>query len=194
MTIVPNAPTRSEVIARLKRDEAEITVLAEVIRGPFTARITRHDAKDGDEAYSDSPQIEIDCSDQDGGECFNDLTILPQHVNDYMAVALEITSDYQVVTGGTETECQDGAFEGEWHRSAGTVGTPSMYVGDNTREVYASTFWQENNAGQVTQPYLAINCGTDVGFLPREALAFAVQLVQEATRAVAIESRSDVVA
>lgn len=125
---------------------------------------------------------------------FCDLTVLPQYVNDFVAASIEIAADYWAVTHCIEIESQDGAFIGEWHRSAGTVGTPSMHVGPDKKEVYASTFWQENNTGQITQPYLAMNCGADVAFLPREALAFAAQLLQEASRAVAIESRSDVVA
>ena len=194
MTILPNTPTSAEVIAGLEPDGMELTVLAEVARGPFKAAIKRHDAKDGTEAYSDAPQIEIDCSDQDGGELFCDLTILPQHVDDFLHVAIEIWADFRVITDGIETESQDGAFEGAWHRSQGTVGTPSMCVGPEKKEVYASTFWQANDHGQITQPYLSMNCGADVAFLPSEAMTFAAQLLQEATRAVAMKNRSDVAA
>lgn len=188
MTILPNTPTSAEVIARLGDDDMELTVLAEAVRGPFKAAIKRHDAKDGTEAYSDAPQIEIDCSDQDGGECFCDLTILPQHVDDFLHVAIEIWADFKVITDGIEIESQDGAFEGAWHRSQGTVGTPSMCVGPEKKEVYASTFWQANDHGQITQPYVAVTAGPCVGFLPSEAMAFALDCVQEAARAKAIEA------
>ncbi|WP_020111588.1 hypothetical protein [Rhodococcus sp. 114MFTsu3.1] len=193
MTIVADAPTSAEVIARLGYNGMELTLLAEAIRGPFTARIQRHDAKDGDDPYSDVPQIEIDCSEQDGGQCFCDLTVLPQHVDDFLHVAVEIWSDYTALTDNIETEHQDGAFEGEFHRSSGTVGTPSMILSSDNKEVYASTFWQEDSAGRITQPYLSMNCGADVGFLPREALAFSFQLIREASHAVAVETKSQVV-
>ena len=194
MTIIAKAPTSAEVIARLQPDGMELTVLAEVVRGPFKAVIKRHDARDGDEPYSDAPQIEIDCSEQDGGELFCDLTVLPQYADDFLYVAAEIWADFKVITEGIETERQDDAFEGEWHRSEGTLGTPSMYVGPDKKEVYASTFWQANDRGQITQPYLSMNCGADTAFLPSEALEFAAQVLQEATRAVAVETRSDVAA
>ena len=69
-----------------------------------------------------------------------------------------------------------------------------MYVGPEKKEAYASTFWQANDRGQITQPYLSMNCGADVAFLPTEAMEFAAHLLQEAVRAVAIETRSDVAA
>ena len=188
MTILPNTLTSAEVIAGLEPDGMELTVLAEVIRGPFTARIKRHDAKDGTEAYSDAPQIEIDCSDQDGGELFCDLTILPQHVDDFLHVALEIWADFKVVTDGTEIERDGGAYVGEWFVAAGTKGTPSRYIGEEKKEVYASTAWQENDCGQRTQPYVAVTAGPCVGFLPSEAMTFALDCVKEAARAKAIEA------
>lgn len=104
MTVIATAPTSAEVIARLRPDAMELTVLAEVVRGPFTAVIKRHDARDGNEPYSDAPQIEIDCSDQDGGDLFCDLTILPQHLDDFVAMATEIASDYRTVTASSACE------------------------------------------------------------------------------------------
>ena len=187
MSILPNTPTSADVLARLKADQAEITVLAEVVRGPFTATIKRHDAKDGDEAYSDAPQIEIDCSDQDGGECFCDLTVLPRHVGDYLAVSTEISADFLALTNGIEIESQDGAFEGEWHRSVGTVGTPSLRVGHLKSEVYASTTWQENSAGDRTEVMVLANVNNCQDFTPQQAMEFALHLAQEASRAMSIE-------
>lgn len=188
MTIIATAPTSAEVHARLEPNGMELTILAEVTRGPFKAAIKRHDARDGDEPYSDEPQIEIDCSEQDGGECFCDLTILPQYVDDFAAVAMEIASDYQVVTSGIETEYQDGAFEGEWHRSAGTVGTEGMFVGDEKNEVYASTIWMENDARERDELFVIATVRSHQAFRPREAMEFAVSLAQEASRAIAIEN------
>ncbi|WP_027494465.1 hypothetical protein [Rhodococcus sp. JG-3] len=188
MTIIATAPTSAEVHARLEPDGMELTVLAEVVRGPFKAAIKRHDARDGDEPYSDAPQIEIDCSEQDGGECFCDLTILPHYVDDFLHVAIEIWADFKVISGGIEIERDGGAFVGEWFVSAGTKGTPSRYIGEEKREVFASTTWQENDCGQRTQPYVAITAGPCVGFLPSEAMTFALECVEESARAKAIEA------
>lgn len=189
MTILTTAPTSAEVLARLNPDDGEDTVLAQVERGPFTVRVTRWDAKDGVEECSEPPQIVLDCRDQDGGEMFFDLTVLPHNVDDFTAVALESAADYKALTGGIEIEKQDGAFDGEWHRSAGTVGTPSLRVGPLEREVYASTFWQENEAGDKTELFVMADLDRCQIFHPREALDFAIHLAQEASRAMAIESR-----
>lgn len=194
MTTIPNAPTSVEALAQLQPNDGKDTVLAEVTKGAFVAQILRYDGHDGEEAFTEEPNIVIDCADQDGGQSFHDLTVLPRNVAAFMEAVIEIVADYTALTAAIETESQDGAFEGEWHRSAGTVGTPSMYVGPDRKEAYASTFWQTNDSGQITQPYLSMNCGADVAFLPREAMAFATQLLQEASRAVAIEAASDVVA
>ncbi|GEM_PF-869570 len=193
MSIVPNTPSSAEALAQLEPNDGKDTVLAEVARGAFVAQVLRYDGHDGEDTFTEEPNIIIDCADQEGGQSFHDLTLLPRNIDDAVQTVIEIYSDYTVLTDGFgEIERQDDAFIGEWHRSAGTVGTPSMHVGPDKKEVYASTFWQENNSGQITQPYLAINCGADVAFLPREALAFAAQLLQEASRAVAIESKSEV--
>lgn len=191
MTILPNTPTSAEVIARLESDGMELTVLAEVVRGPFKATIKRHDAKDGDEAYSDAPQVEIDCSEQDGGEMFCDLTVMPQYLDDFLHVAVEIWADYMVITNGIETEREGGVFLGEWHISAGTAGTPTRHVGldGEKKEIYASTTWQENDQGQRSQPYVAVSAGSCIPLLPTEAMTFAIDCVQEAALARAIEAQ-----
>ncbi|OZE81922.1 hypothetical protein CH304_12790 [Rhodococcus sp. 15-649-1-2] len=169
----------------------ELTVLAEVVRGPFKATIKRHDAKDGDEAYSDAPQVEIDCSEQDGGEMFCDLTVMPQYLDDFLHVAVEIWADYMVITNGIETEREGGVFLGEWHISAGTAGTPTRHVGldGEKKEIYASTTWQENDQGQRSQPYVAVSAGSCIPLLPTEAMTFAIDCVQEAALARAIEAQ-----
>ncbi len=112
MAIVANAPTAGEVLSRLQPGGSESTVLAEVVRGPFTARVTRWNAKDGTDAYSDEPRIEIDCSDQDGGEMFVDLTILPHNADDFSAVTAEIVADYRALTQTTSNENTPDARQG----------------------------------------------------------------------------------
>jgi hypothetical protein len=195
MTTIPNAPTSAEVLAELAPNGGQDTVLAQVTKGAFVAQVLRYDGHDGDETFTEQPNIVIDCADQDGGQSFHDLTVLPRNIDAFVEMVIEAVVDYRALNPSEiETESQDGAFEGEWHRSEGTVGTPSMYIGPEKDEVYASTTWQANDRGQITQPYLSMNCGADVAFLPREALAFAAQLLQEASRAAAIEARSDVVA
>lgn len=191
MTVIANTPTTTEVHARLAYNGMELTVLAEVRRGPFVATVKRHDAKDGDEPYSDEPQVEINCSEQDGGQCFCDLTVMPQYVDDFLHVAVEIWADYMVITNGIEIERDGGACVGEWFVAAGTTGTPSRYVGldGEKKEVYTSTTWQENDCGQRTQPYVSVTAGNSAPFLPSEAMTFAIDCVQEAARARAIEAQ-----
>lgn len=98
MTVIKDAPTSAEVLAKIGADGGECTIVAEVVRVPFSARVSRWDANDGEGPYSDPPRIEIDCSDQDGGECFFDLTILPEYVDTFAAVVAEIVADYKAVT------------------------------------------------------------------------------------------------
>lgn len=194
MTIVPTAPTSAEVLSHLDPNDGQNTVLAQVNKGAFVAQIVRYDGHDGDESFTEEPNIVIDCSDQDGGQPFNDLTVLPRNIDTFMETVIETVADYTVLINAIDTEWQDGAFEGEWHRSAGTVGTPTMHVGPEKREVYASTTWQENAAGQITQPLVCVEARPYAPFLPREAMQFAVYLAQEATRAMAVERKSEVVA
>jgi len=98
MTVLADAPTSAEVLAKIGADGGECTIVAEVVKAPFSARISRWDANDGDGPYTDPPRIEIDCSDQDGGEMFFDLTILPEYVDIFAAVVAEIVADYKAVT------------------------------------------------------------------------------------------------
>ncbi|QIP43659.1 hypothetical protein G9444_6416 [Rhodococcus erythropolis] len=97
MTIIVNAPTSEQVLAKLDEDGGESTILAEVERAPFKAQISRYDGHDGEEFFTDLPRIEIDCSDQDGGEMFVDLTILPDYVETFAEVVNEIVSDYRAI-------------------------------------------------------------------------------------------------
>lgn len=98
MTVIKDAPTSAEVLAKIGRQGGRSTVLARAISGPFEAQVSRWDANDGDGPYTDLPRIEIDCSDQDGGECFFDLTVLPEYVDAFAAVVAEIVADYKAVT------------------------------------------------------------------------------------------------
>ncbi|MFH5231008.1 hypothetical protein [Antrihabitans spumae] len=110
MTIL-TAPTSSEVLAQLaalpfaqsgpdSTSHAATTLLAKVERGPFVAEITRFDMVEiGEPPYTAPPQITIDSSEQDGGQMFHDLTVLRDHVGDFLQVAIEIAADYKAVVG-----------------------------------------------------------------------------------------------
>ncbi|MBP2526397.1 hypothetical protein [Rhodococcus sp. PvP104] len=97
MTIIVNAPTSEQVSAKLDENGGESTILAQVERAPFKAQILRYDGHDGEEFFTDLPRIEIDRSDQDGGEMFVDLTILPDYVETFAEVVNEIVSDYRAI-------------------------------------------------------------------------------------------------
>ncbi|MDJ0359709.1 hypothetical protein [Rhodococcus sp. H29-C3] len=98
MSVLPDTLSAAEVIARLHPDGGENTVLARVEHGPFEAEVTRYQGKDGTEAWQDAPRIQLDCSDQDGGAAFNDLTVLPEHVSDFLKTVVEIVADYRALT------------------------------------------------------------------------------------------------
>lgn len=100
MTIL-NAPSSAAVHSELGNDDGRTTILAQVDRGPFTATVSRWDGRDGSETFVGAPRIGFDSSQQDGEEMFRDLTVLPQHVEDFAAVVTEIVDDYRKITTRT---------------------------------------------------------------------------------------------
>ena len=107
MTIILNAPTSEQVQSSLSFNDASRTILAEVVKHPFAAQVSRWDANDHGDLYGDPPRIEIDCSTQDGGDMFFDLTILPDYVETFAEVVNEIVSDYRAIVSRVKSLVRD---------------------------------------------------------------------------------------
>ncbi|KIQ15322.1 hypothetical protein, partial [Rhodococcus sp. MEB064] len=129
-------------------------------------------------------EIFIDNSEQDGGDSFHDLTVLWNQRNTFantvadMIAAAAAVDEFKIV--------RDRAAGGEWY-PAGTKGTPSLIPAAGGTEVFCGTTWQETADGRVSAPTLSVHVGSQA-FEPEQALKFAVQLIQEAGRAMRIRA------
>ena len=99
--IIQSIPTPADTLATIKPEEREdghTVILAEVCRGPFTARVQRFDYLEDGRARSETPEVVVDSAHKDGWEMFNDLAVHPDHIGDFEYVTSTILSVYRTIT------------------------------------------------------------------------------------------------